>query len=78
MSVDDLVPLVARKPLGDTSLNLKLASGSIKSDAHIGGGLPVDFTFHAGGGLSVDGAERQERPGRGRRGRRSEREDAGG
>ena len=53
VSVDDLVPLVARKPLGDTSLNLKLASGSIKSDAHIGGGLPVDFTFHAGGGLSV-------------------------
>lgn len=53
VSVNDLVPLIARKPLGDTSLNLKLASGSITSEAHLGGGLPVDFTFHAGGGLLV-------------------------
>src|SRR5262245_56105601 len=53
LSVNDLLPVVTRKPLGDASLNLKLASGSIKSDAHIGGSLPVDFTFHAGGAVSV-------------------------
>ena len=53
VSIEDLVPVIQRKPLGDTSLNVKLASGAIKSDAHLGGNLPVDFTFHVGGGFSV-------------------------
>src|SRR5262245_31619415 len=53
VSVDDLLPAIQRKPLGDSSLNLKLTSGSIKSDAHLGGSLPVDFTFHIGGAFSV-------------------------
>jgi len=53
VSIDDLLPAIQHKPLGDASLNLKLASGSIKSDAHLGGGLSVDFTFHVGGAFSV-------------------------
>lgn len=53
VSVDDLLPVIEKKPLGDSSLNLKLASGQIKSAAHLGGGLPVDFTFHVGGAFSV-------------------------
>src|SRR5262245_22154805 len=53
VSVDDLLPLISRKPLGDATLNLTVASGSIKTEAHIGGELPVGFTFHAGGAISI-------------------------
>ncbi|HUK36748.1 MAG TPA: hypothetical protein VLV86_22690 [Vicinamibacterales bacterium] len=52
-TIEDLLPAIQDKSLGDASLNLKLASGQIESDAHLTGSLPVDFTFHVGGDFSV-------------------------
>ncbi len=52
-SIDDLKPLIADTPLGDASLNLKLASGQVQTAAHLSTALPVEFTFHAGADLFV-------------------------
>ena len=52
-TIDDLTPIIADRPLGDISLNLALASGRVTAPAHVGGALPVEFTFHVGGDVSV-------------------------
>jgi len=52
-TIDDLLPVLENRALGDSSVKLALASGQIKTEAHLRGALPVAFTFRVGGELTV-------------------------